>query len=168
MYLTNFKTKTYSFVQYNSSNKEHEKLFESITSDELSESFFKNWKNLFNDNDNNVINALVVEKKEKAIGITTLVQQSDNDYILSYIVAPQYRGNNYSSQIITELLNYLFENDDIDDIVSYIDKNNKSSISSMLKTNPDKILSDSNDNNMLKIVYLNKKRETKVNNRKNK
>jgi len=166
MYLTNFKTKTYSFVQYNSSNKEHEKLFESITSDELSESFFKNWKNLFNDNDNNVINALVVEKKEKAIGITTLVQQSDNDYILSYIVAPQYRGNNYSSQIITELLNYLFENDDIDDIVSYIDKNNKNSISSMLKTKPDKIICDYNNENMLKVVYKNKKLKGEINNGK--
>lgn len=167
MNLTNFNTKTYSFVQYDNLNEEHEKLFKIITNDELSETFFKDWKTLFKDNDNDVISAFVIEKERYPIGITTLVQQNDNDYILSYIISPQYRGNNYSSQIIMELLDHLFTIDKVYNVISYIHKNNKSSISGMLKTNPDDILDDPNDEDMLKVIYTNKKINNEFNNKKN-
>jgi len=166
MHLTNFITKNYSFVQYSNSNKKHIELFENITNDKLSKTFYEHWKHMFIINNNDSINALIVEKDGIPIGITTLVRQNNDDYLLSYIISPNYRGNNYCSGLVLELVDFLFNYDDVNNVISYIDKNNKNSISSMLKTKPDKIICDYNNENMLKVVYKNKKLKGEINNGK--
>ncbi len=161
MNLVNVETKNFKYVNYDNQNLKHEEFINDIFNDELTKKFFSNWKQLFNTSDNDVIIGLIVEKEHIPVGLITLIQVDDYDYVFSHIIAPKYRGQRYSSILKNELLEYIFEKEYAKNIICYIDRNNKNSISSMLRTNPDSIEIDNNDNNMLKVIYQNKNFKTK-------
>jgi len=156
MNLNNVSTKTFSYINYNDNNIEHKIFFEDITNDELTLKFFNNWKTLFSTADNQNINAFIVEKDNIPVGLVTLIQQNDNNYVFSHVISPKHRGNRYSSILKNELLEYIFKNNLANNIICYIDKDNKNSISSMLRTNPDNIISEKGNEKLLKVIYSNK------------
>lgn len=153
MNLDNIKTDNFIFKKYNSNNKKHLELLKNITNDELTEKFFDDWKNLLFSNDDFTY-GYIVEKDDNAIGLITINEIDDRNIVFSHIISPQYRGKRYSSIMKQELYDYIFKNNLVDNIICYIKSNNKNSISSMLKTNPDSIEKDIN--NMFKVTYHNK------------
>lgn len=156
MNLIDIKTNNFKYVNYDKNNNNHNKFLSDITKDELTKTFFSNWKDIMITVDNDAIIGLIVEKDSIPIGLITLIQVGDFDYVFSHVISPNHRGKRYSSILKQELLNYIFENNYAQNIICYIDKNNKNSISSMLKTKPDSMETDKNDSNMLKVIYSNK------------
>ena len=153
MKLHNIHTRTFTFKDYDKNNLEHLRLIKIISEDELSTKFFNEWKELmFSDSD--IEYGYIVEKDNIPIGLITICEIDDRNIVFSHIIAPAYRGNRYSSLLKKELYQYLFENNMVDNIICYIDKDNKNNISSMLKSNPDDIKSVTED--LYMVTYKNK------------
>lgn len=163
MNLENLRTKSFKFASYDEKNIEHLKLLKDITNDNLTQEFFNDWSTLLFSTDEFTY-GYIVEKDNNVIGLITINEMDDRNFVFSHIISPNHRGNKYSSLIKKELYDYIFQNNMADNIICYIEDTNKNSISSMMKTNPDEILKDKN--NMFKVVYKNKYNESEIKNGK--
>ena len=145
-------TNDFVYEVYDSKNSDHLDLIKELEKDLLTNEFFSDFKSIVDNTDNNTFYSYIVLNKYGLIGLITLTKIEDNSFVMSHIINPSFRGLKYSSKIKRDFVDYMINNDIADKIICYIDRENKRSISSMMKTNPSDITMDK-DKKMLIVTY---------------
>lgn len=146
------KTENFIFELLDLEDNLHQKVLLNANTDQEINKYFKEYKELVELYKKNTgVLVYVVKKEENYIGVVTLSPLGEEKCVFSHFVLKEFRNNHYSRNIKKEFTNYLLENK-YEEIICFIDVNNKSSMSSMMNTNPSNIeLVDKN--NYYKVTY---------------
>ena len=145
-------TNDFLYEVFDSNKKEHLELINKLVNDDLTNEFFKDFKSIVDNSDNEVYYSYVVINKYGLIGLITLTKVDDDSFVFSHIINPTFRGLRYSSKIKCDFIDYMINNELAKKIICYIDRNNERSINSMMRTNPSEITMDINKK-MLIVTY---------------
>ena len=152
MDLADYTDGNFSYDIFNKNNIEHIRLLDSFETDTFIK-FIPDYKRYFAKENDEIDILYIVSLHKELIGFIKIVYNTDFSCVFSHAIAPNYRGNRYSSKIKKEVFEQLFSNKELTEIVCYVDIDNKSNISSILKTNPTSISQDKD--NKLKFTYQN-------------
>ena len=130
----NIKLLSFDLELYDINNESHNELFNELWIDDNTKKYLydKNEfiSNIINgDGKNNCI--YIVKSNNDYIGFVSLYY-SDNTYEICDGILPAHRGKGYSTRILKEFSEYVFNNTDITELYGYIDKENIASIKSAL------------------------------------
>lgn len=133
------KTENFIFELLDLEDNFHQSVLLNANYDQEINKYFKEYKELVELYKKNTgVLVYVVRKESDLIGLVTLSPIDEEKCVFSHFILKEFRNNHYSRNIKKEFTNYLLENK-YDEIICYIDVNNKSSIKSMMNTNPSNI-----------------------------
>lgn len=125
----------FNYELYDNSNKNHLDFFDELWQDEETQKYLYNKDEFINNiiNGTNEYDCIYLVKIDKELIGFVSIYYSDNTYKISDGILPRYREKGYSTKLLNEFSSYIFSSTNIDTLYSYIDKNNTSSINSVLK-----------------------------------
>lgn len=124
----NIELETLSLIKYN--KDKYKELTDELDKGESSSKYIHQIKERLElSNYNNIYqNAYIVLDKDIPIGYLYISSMINDEVYLEYSILKQYRHMGYASDLLYEITNYLFENNNIKNIKLDIDPSNKGSI----------------------------------------
>lgn len=122
---------SFKFVECNLDDFEHKCSLIVLSNDKDVQEYlgdiFKVYENVIAKKGIDYSNVYMVYLDDKVVGLVTLYYL-DNEYEICYAVLPEYRLKHYSSDILKEFTDYVFENTNINELYLYIKNKNVRSV----------------------------------------